>query len=95
MKKILCRSNSGDGLFPVLWVLLIACFSLGADFLSVYPTNVYKGLDVPLFKEITSPVPASQNEQDLTLQSQPVQKNHMRDIVNNKWRAYMAIARST
>jgi hypothetical protein len=95
MKKILCNSKSVGGVVPVLWVLLIACFSLGADFLSVYPTNVYKGLDVSLVKEITPPLPSNIDGTEQSVESRAAKKNSMQDVVNNKWRAYLAITRST
>jgi hypothetical protein len=104
MKKNLCRSIYRNGLAPVLWVFLIAFLSLGAVNVSVQATQVYKGLDNLIRRQVfgkdlvvSRSVRSESPENRMTSPnpSQGQSRSALSDSVNAKWRAYLAVARST
>jgi hypothetical protein len=104
MKKNLCRSIYRNGLAPVLWVFLIAFLSLGAVNVSAQATQVYKGLDNLIRRQMfgkdlvvsRTARPESSGHRIASLNPTQIRsKSVLSDTVNSKWRAYLAVARST
>jgi hypothetical protein len=98
MKKNLCRTQFLGGALPALWICLVALLSLGAEFLSVNPTNVYKGLERGETSFLLHPKAEVRDNRNLIVPEKPAIKaapSTVRSVVDAKWRAYLVISRST